>query len=131
MSSGTITTLFQAVIGGPKVNAIEILPSGSQPLPVTVAPLAASLYVSQAQQFTASVANTTNTAVTWAASPAGTGTLSTSGLYTAPASIGSQQTITVTATSVADTTKSGQATITLNPSPAITSQPASATVPRP
>ena len=43
----------------------------------------------------------------------GVGTISTSGLYTAPATISAQQ--TVTATSVADTTKSASATVTLNP----------------
>ena len=52
--------------------------------------------------------------VTWSLSP-NVGSISTAGLYTAPASITSTQTITVTATSAADTTKKGTATVTLNP----------------
>ncbi|MFZ0539457.1 MAG: hypothetical protein WAM47_21510, partial [Candidatus Sulfotelmatobacter sp.] len=55
-------------------------------------------------QFTATVQNTTNTAVTWsvdgvAGGNATAGTISASGLYTAPAAAGSHK---VTATSVAD-----------------------------
>ena len=42
------------------------------------------------------------------------GTLTTSGLYTAPAAISSAQNITITATSVADPTKSANATVTLS-----------------
>ena len=44
-----------------------------------------------------------------------TGGINSSGLYTAPASIASQTTVTVTATSVADGTKSASATVTLVP----------------
>ena len=51
--------------------------------------------------------------VNWSISPAGVGTISSSGLYTAPANITAQQTVTVTATSQADNSKSGAATITL------------------
>ncbi len=43
------------------------------------------------------------------------GSISSSGLYTAPSSITAQQTVTVTATSQADNTKTGTATITLLP----------------
>jgi uncharacterized protein YjdB len=81
---------------------------------VSVTPTTASLTASQTQQFSATVTGTTNTAVTWSLSPA-VGTISTSGLYTAPASIASQQSITVTATSAADTSKRASAAITLNP----------------
>jgi len=41
--------------------------------------------------------------MTWSINPAGVGTMSASGLYTAPATIATEQTVTVTATSVADT----------------------------
>src|SRR5207253_315891 len=63
------------------------------------------------QQFTASVTGTSNTAVTWTAS---TGSISSTGSYTAP-SVASLLTATVRATSQADTSKSATATITLNP----------------
>lgn len=52
----------------------------------------------------------TNTAVTWTVASGG-GTISTSGLYTAPASAG---TASVVATSVADTRSSALANITIN-----------------
>ena len=82
---------------------------------VNVLPASASLYASQTQTFTATVGNTANTAVTWSISPSGAGTISPSGLYTAPSSVTTQQTVTVTATSQDDDTKYGTATVTLYP----------------
>jgi hypothetical protein len=79
---------------------------------VSLNPASVSLKASQTQQFTATVSNTSNTAVTWSISPA-VGTISASGLYTAPSSVTSQQAVTVKATSRADTTKSASATVTL------------------
>jgi len=73
------------------------------------------------------VSNASNTAVTWTMSPS-IGTLSASGLYTAPASISAQQTVTITATSAADGTKSGSATLTLNPPVAVSLNPTSASL---
>jgi hypothetical protein len=84
------------------------------PVSVFVSPASATLAASQTQQFTATVSNSTNTAVNWTISP-NMGSISSTGLYTAPANIASQQTITVTATSLADSTKSAAATITLTP----------------
>ena len=80
---------------------------------VAVSPAATTLYASQTQQFAATVTNTVNSVVNWSISPTGVGTISSSGLYTAPANITAQQTVTVTATSQADNSKSGAATITL------------------
>lgn len=82
---------------------------------MTVSPSTATLYGGQTQQFTALVTNGSSTAVTWGISPSGTGTISASGLYTAPASIATQQTITVVATSQADPTRTATATVTLMP----------------
>ena len=85
------------------------------PVSVSVSPASATLYGGQTQQFTATVVNTTNTAVTWTISPTGTGTIDSSGLYTAPTTISTQQTVTVTATSQASTTASASSTVTLMP----------------
>jgi hypothetical protein len=63
--------------------------------------------------------------VTWSISPQ-VGTIS-NGVYQAPATIASQQTITVTATSVANTAKTAGATVTLIPV-AVTVGPASASL---
>jgi len=69
----------------------------------------------QTQQFTATVHNSTNQNVTWAL-PGGSanGTIDATGLYTAPAALPNPNSpIAVTATSVADTSKSGTATVNL------------------
>ncbi len=84
------------------------------PIIVSISPATSALNGGQTQQFAATVTNSSNTAVTWTTSPAGTGTVSASGLYTAPATIGAQQTVTITATSQADATSLATATITLN-----------------
>jgi len=63
------------------------------------------------QKFTALVINTSNTAVTWSASP---GSISSTGLYQAP-TVTVITNATVTATSVADPTKSGTASVTVTP----------------
>jgi hypothetical protein len=86
-----------------------------------------SIAVSTTTQFTATVENATNTAVTWsvdgvAGGNSSVGTVSVSGLYTAPAQPGSH---TVTATSAADTTKSAKASVAVG---AISLTPASATL---
>jgi hypothetical protein len=76
---------------------------------VSISPVSALLSTGGTQQFTATVTGTTNTAVTWSATG---GTVSSSGFYTAPGTAG---TYTVEATSVADTTKSASATVTVTP----------------
>jgi N-acetylneuraminic acid mutarotase len=52
--------------------------------------------------------------VTWSISP-NVGSIDATGLYTAPSSITTQQTVTVTATSQVDPTRTGTATVTLVP----------------
>jgi len=100
------------------------------PISVTVNPPTASVIVGQSQAFTAAVTPNNNTAVTWtilsvqyscaeSASNA-CGSIDTSGNYTAPMSIpggGQSADVTVKATSKADPTKSGTATVTINPVP--------------
>jgi len=95
---------------------------------VSVTPTAATLYGGQTQQFSATVLNTSNTAVTWSISPSGSGTISTSGLYTAPSSISTQQSVTVTATSQAEPTVSSSATVTLMPPISVSVTPTAATL---
>ena len=86
------------------------------PVGVSLSPTSASLQINQTQTFTPTVTGTSNQALTWTLSPSGAASGSVSnGLYTAPASIPTGQTVTITATSVADSTKSSSATITLIP----------------
>jgi hypothetical protein len=70
----------------------------------------------QTAQFSATVGNTTNTGVTWAVTTPNGGTISASGLYTAPqVAAGLPTSVTITATSMADSTKTGSAQLTLKP----------------
>lgn len=82
---------------------------------ISVAPLTPNVQVGATQQFTATVSGSSNTTVTWAT--AGPGTISTSGLYTAPASTTTPASVTITATAQADASKSASATIAI---PAVT-----------
>ncbi len=91
------------------VNPINVPPA----INVTISPMTATLAVSTNQQFTATVTGTNNTAVTWSVDGVAggnmtVGTINTNGLYAAPATAGGH---TITATSVADKTKSASATV--------------------
>jgi len=77
---------------------------------VSVSPTTATVTSGGTEQFSAQVTNTSNTAVTWSAT---SGTVSATGLFTAP-TVTTTKTMTVTATSVADNTKSASATVTVN-----------------
>jgi hypothetical protein len=82
---------------------------------VQVTPLAVTLQPAATQQFTASVTGSSNTAVTWSIQEgAGGGTVSTTGLYTAPSASGTYH---VVAASAADNTKRGVATVIVLGSP--------------
>lgn len=72
---------------------------------VAVSPTTASLQINTSKQFTATVTGSANTAVNWTATG---GSITASGLYTAPGAAG---TFTVKATSAADSTKSASATV--------------------
>jgi hypothetical protein len=90
--------------------------SAAEPVSVSVAPSIAALSQGQAQAFAATVNNSTNTLVTWTISP-NIGTISSAGVYTAPATITAAQIVSVTATSVAaPETAFASATVTLAPS---------------
>src|SRR6478672_3134225 len=86
------------------------------PVSVGISPTSASLAIGGTQQFTATVTNSSNKGVTWSVDglnggSSSTGTISSSGLYTAPATPGTH---TVTATSQADSTKSANATVNVS-----------------
>ena len=85
---------------------------------ITVSPMSVSVGVGQTQQFTASVTGTTNTAVIWqvnglSGGDGWVGTITSTGLYTAPTSVPEPQTVNVTAISQADPTKTASAVVTI------------------
>lgn len=70
------------------------------------------------QQFTPTVTGTSNTAVTWSVNGVSSGnvtvgTISAGGLYTAPALVPSPGSVSITATSAADSTKSATAQVSV------------------
>ncbi len=112
--------------------------TGSAPPPpppllieVTVKPATGSLVLGGQMAFTATVTNTIDTAASWSVNgvPGGNttlGTITSAGLYTAPADLPSPATVQITATSHADPAKSGTGnlaitsdiTLNLTPNPA-------------
>jgi hypothetical protein len=81
---------------------------------VTVSPTGVNVVVGKTVQFTATVSDTTNQAVNWTVvGSSGEGTISSTGLYTAPASVPTPAQVTVMAISQKDTTKSATATVTV------------------
>jgi uncharacterized protein (DUF1800 family) len=85
-------------------------PPPPAPITVTVSPPNTAVALSATAQFSAAVTGTANTAVTWSATA---GSITVAGLYTAPPAMPASQVVTVKATSAADATKSGQATVLL------------------
>jgi len=86
---------------------------------VAVSPTSASLAPGALQAFAASVSGSTNTAVAWsvngiAGGNAAVGTISASGVYSAPAAVPSPATVTVRATSAAYSAASAQASVTIS-----------------
>jgi hypothetical protein len=130
-SSATTTPLAVAVsavaqVDESKSGSASVVVHGAiavtvAPNPVTVAPFAT-------QQFTATVAGTSSKGVTWevngvVSGSSTTGTISTSGLYTAPNSVPTTSsggksvatTVTVTAVSQADSTAQGNVAVKIQP----------------
>jgi hypothetical protein len=88
------------------------------PVTVSVAPATASLTAGGTQAFTATVTNAGERTVTWSVDgiPGGNatvGTISASGVYTAPASVPATTSVSVTAAWNGDATRSGSAQVTL------------------
>jgi N-acetylneuraminic acid mutarotase len=105
-------------------------PSPTSTVTVAVSPQTIQVPVSNQQQFNAAVSGAQNTAVTWSVNGVTggdsiVGTVSSSGLYTSPAAVPNRPTVTVDATSQANTAVTGAALVTItaqpnNPVPTIT-----------
>lgn len=86
---------------------------------VTISPISTTVVIDSTRQFTKSVTGNTNTNVTWAVNGitggnTTVGTISTSGLYTAPSKLPpNPATIKLRAISVVDTTKFAEANVSL------------------
>jgi hypothetical protein len=100
---------------------------------VSVTPITAQVYVGLTAKFSASVTGASNTAVTWQVNGktdgnSTVGTISTTGLYTAPSTVPSSSTATITAISQEDSNAHSSASVTILPAAVVAISPAGATV---
>jgi len=104
-------------------SATLTLTATTDPVIVSVTPAVAAVQAGGASvPFTATVSNAANTAVSWQVNGvvggnSTVGTIGSTGVYTSPAAPPAQPTVTVTAVSVADPTKSGSASVTVSVTP--------------
>ena len=92
--------------------------STPQGIMISVNPQSASVQVAGTQTFSAAVSNTSNTVVTWKVNGVEGGDdihgrIDSTGIYKAPAAVPSPPTVTITAASAADATRSGSAMVTI------------------
>jgi len=90
---------------------------------VSISPASASVQAGAPLQFTATVVSPTATTITWSVNGvvggnSALGTVTSAGLYTAPASVPTPATVTVRATSSAETFPYGAAIVTITAAPA-------------
>ncbi len=128
LSSSTTLTLYAGAAADTSISRQSTITLNPAPPPVSVlispqsanaqicplAPCSANSLVT----FTPTVSNAANTALTWEVNGLQSGnsqigTVSASGVYTAPASVPNPAAVTVKAVSVQDPTKSGSATVTI------------------
>src|SRR5579864_2897528 len=125
LPSGTVTITAQSVANTAALaNAsVSIVSAPVAVISVSVSPTSASLQVGQSQQFSGTVSGTTYSGLNWMVNGvrggnSTVGTVSTSGLYTAPLSVPSTA-ISVTAQSVAQSTASASAAVSITAAPAV------------
>ncbi|HEV8392906.1 MAG TPA: hypothetical protein VGQ37_01475 [Vicinamibacterales bacterium] len=114
--------VFATMTDGTVSNTVSVTVTAPTPPPVvgvTISPATASVRLKQSRQFTATVTGTSNTAVVWKVNgiTGGNTTLgrvNQNGVYTAPRRVPSPATVTVSATSVADPSKSASAQVTIS-----------------
>jgi len=107
---------------------------GSPGIRIAISPTTATVNANGTQQFLATVTGSSNTAVTWQVNhitggSAATGTISSTGLYTAPPATTMLQ-VTVTAVASANSASTASAIVTVNPLPmgSVTISPTTAIV---
>jgi len=121
-SSSSLTTSTQVSVTANYNNSYQSATVTVSLQDVTVSPPSAAVPVNGTQQFTANVTGTSNAAVNWsvnnlAGGDSTVGTISSSGLYTAPGSVPVPATVTVAATSQATPSASASASVTITTLP--------------
>jgi hypothetical protein len=108
----SVTTTYTLTVSGTGTSAHSavVVHVQAPPVVVSVSPTSPSLAIGGTQTFTATVTGTSNHSVNWSVDGSGSGAITAGGLYTAPSSAGAY---TVRATSQADASVSGTATVTV------------------
>lgn len=114
---GTYHVIATSVADPKQKATATITVSGEPEVSISIAPTTVTIPRSSTQQFQVTVTGTSNTGVTWSVQEAGGGTVSDTGLYSSPNTDGTYH---VVATSVADTTKTATATVTVSGVPNVT-----------
>lgn len=110
-STTTTYTLTASSAGGSTTSSTTVLVTAVSGVIVAISPTVATVQVSKTQSFSATVTGAANTGVTWSVQEANGGSVTTSGVYTAPAAAGIFH---VMATSMADSHSSASATVTVS-----------------
>ena len=113
-------TVTNSGLGGTTSSAVNLSVTAAPPVTVSVAPANVGVPVSTTRQFNATVMGSSNTTVTWSVNATiggntTVGTISATGLYTAPAAVPNPANVTVQATSAANPAAVGTATVTVQP----------------
>jgi len=117
--SSSVNVTAQSVAQSTASASATVSITAAASVSVSISPSGTSLQVSQSQQFSAAVSGTSYTAVNWLvngtlAGNSTVGTISSSGLYAAPASV-PPSSVSVTAQSAAQSTASASATVSITP----------------
>jgi hypothetical protein len=104
---------------GETSNTFFVNATAPPPVSISISPTSATVKVRQTRQFTATVQNNPNTSVVWKVNGvtgghSTVGTISTAGLYKAPNTVPNPAVVTVSATSVAEPTKTATAAVTVS-----------------
>jgi hypothetical protein len=110
-SSTKVTVIATAAADSTSVAVSEVTIVPQNKIAISLSPATATISSGGRQQFSAALTSTSNTAVTWHASA---GTISSSGLFTAP-SVAASTKVTVTATSIADGSVVATSQVTVQP----------------
>ncbi len=112
-TAGTYNVVATSAADPSKSGSTAIVVTATPPVPppaIAIAPQSASLVAGNTLQLNVTISGLTDTSVTWSVAESGGGTVSATGLYTAPPTAGTYH---VVARSRADATKSATATITV------------------
>ena len=140
VSPGALAGLLVVMAGGVFLTGCSTTAGSNTiiPLPVvTLSPVSASVQAGHPVQFTATVVSSTSTTISWSVNNvlggnSTLGTVSTTGLYMAPAAVPNPPTVTVTAVSSAETNPYGAAIVTITAppvNPTVTVTPTDTTTP--